>query len=91
METTLIELIPCELNCFDKSTYKFFENDDNEEYIVSYRFKDHDKFEGPTFYALMNKGHYKDGGIALTIANTMLYMFGDSCYITGYLPIKIAK
>lgn len=89
MNTTSIELIPCELNCFEHSTYDFFNKDEAEAYIVSYRFKIHDEFKGPTLYALMNKGHYPDGGIALTIADTMLYTFGNSCYITGYCPLHI--
>ena len=85
----IVDLIPCELNCFDGTAYSFFQEDESDTYIVSYRFKYHDKFEGPTMYGLMNKGHYKDGGIALTIADTMLYTFGGNCYITGYCPLHI--
>lgn len=88
--TSIIPLIPCELNCFDRSTYEFFKKDEkHDEYIVGYRFKSQGRFEGPTMHAYMKKGFYHDGNIALVINNEMVYSLGTNCYITGYHPIKI--
>lgn len=86
---TLLQLIPCELNCFDHSAYDFFEKEESDEYIISYRFKYYGKFEGATLYAYMKKGRYHDGGIALVVNHEMLYSLGEGCYITGYCPICI--
>lgn len=88
--TSIIPLIPCELNCFDHSAYDFFKKDEkHDEYIVGYRFKLQGRFEGPTVYAYMKKGFYTDGGIGLVINHEMVYSLGTNCYITGYYPIKI--
>ena len=78
------------MNCYEKSTYNFFENDNSDMYIIAYRFNGNNE-PTKTIYALMSKGHYKDGGIALVVSNSMLYSLGKNCNIIGYYPINITN
>ena len=86
-----IKLIKCDLNCYEKSTYDFFKNDNSDAYIIAYRFGHTKSEQTKPIYALMSKGHYKDGGIALVVSSSMLYSLGKNCYIIGYHPIDITN
>lgn len=85
-----VELIKCDLCCFEHATYDFFKADSSDYYIVEYEFR-YDGNETTKTYGLMRKGHYRDGGIALVIDGQMLYYLGERCFITGYCPVDIVK
>lgn len=87
-----VNLIKCNLNCYEKSTYDFFRNDNSDMYIIAYQFNNNNgKEPAKPIYALMSKGYYKDGGIALVVSSSMLYSLGKNCYIIGYYPIDIVN
>lgn len=86
-----IDLIKCKLSCYEKSTYEFFKNDNSNTYVIAYQFKDDNKFQTKSIYALMTKGYYKNNDIALVVNNEMLYGLGKNCYIIGYYPINIVN
>ena len=80
-----INLIECNLLCFNHETYSFFEQLPYDKYIVSFIFDDNTLTE----YGLLEKHWDCTKNMNLTLNGNLLYEYSNDCKIVGYCPIKV--
>ena len=80
-----INLIECNLTCFSRECWDFFENLEGDRFVVKFKSDHVNKCE----YGLLEKNLNASKHMMITLNSNFLYNYGENCKILGYCPVEI--